>query len=64
MNNCIFCNIPENRIVNEYKCFYIIRDLYPVTNLHSLVIPKRHVVPKSKRSRVNKRSLEFSIVAI
>ena len=44
MNNCIFCNIPENRIVNEYKYFYIIRDLYPVTNLHSLVIPKRHVV--------------------
>ena len=42
--NCIFCNIPENRIVNEYKYFYIIRDLYPVTNLHSLVIPKRHVV--------------------
>ncbi len=44
MNNCIFCNIPENKIVNEYKYFYIIRDLYPVTNLHSLVIPKRHVV--------------------
>tara|TARA_B100000989_G_scaffold253653_1_gene202138 strand:- start:91 stop:465 length:375 start_codon:yes stop_codon:yes gene_type:complete len=44
MNNCIFCNIPENRIVNEYKYFHIIRDLYPVTNLHSLVIPKRHVV--------------------
>ena len=44
MNNCIFCNIPENRIVNKYKHFYIIRDLYPVTNLHSLVIPKRHVV--------------------
>ena len=44
MNNCVFCNIPEDRIVNEYKYFYIIRDLYPVTNLHSLVIPKRHVV--------------------
>ena len=44
MNNCVFCNIPEDRIVNEYKHFYIIRDLYPVTNLHSLVIPKRHVV--------------------
>lgn len=44
MNNCVFCNIPEDRIVNEYKYFYIIRDLYPVSNLHSLVIPKRHVV--------------------
>ena len=44
MNNCIFCNVPYERIVNEYKYFYIIRDLYPVTNLHSLIIPKRHVV--------------------
>lgn len=44
MNNCIFCNVPDERIVNEYKYFYIIRDYYPVTNLHSLVIPKRHVV--------------------
>ena len=44
MNNCIFCNLPADRIVNEYKHFVIIRDLFPVTNLHSLVIPKRHVV--------------------
>ena len=44
MNNCIFCNLPADRIVNEYKHFFIIRDLFPVTNLHSLVIPKRHIV--------------------
>ena len=44
MNNCIFCNIEENRIVHEYKHFYIIRDAFPVTPLHSLVITKRHVV--------------------
>lgn len=44
MNNCIFCNLPSDRIVDEYKHFVIIRDLFPVTNLHSLVIPKRHIV--------------------
>ena len=44
MNNCVFCNLPSDRIINEYKHFYVIRDLYPVTNLHSLVIPKRHIV--------------------
>ena len=44
MNNCIFCNLPSDRIINEYKYFYVIRDLYPVTHLHSLVIPKRHIV--------------------
>ena len=44
MSNCIFCNIEEDRIVHEYKHFYVIRDAYPVTPLHSLVITKRHVV--------------------
>ena len=44
MNNCIFCNIEEDLIVHEYKYFYVIRDAFPVTPLHSLVITKRHVV--------------------
>ena len=44
MSNCIFCNIIDDEIVDEYKHFFIIRDLFPVTNLHSLVIPKRHIV--------------------
>ena len=44
MSNCIFCNIQEDRIVHEYKHFYIIRDAFPVTPLHSLIITKRHVV--------------------
>ena len=44
MSNCVFCNIQDDKIVNDYKHFFIIRDLFPVTNLHSLVIPKRHIV--------------------
>ena len=44
MSNCVFCNIPEHSIVNDYKHFFIIRDSSPVTSLHSLVIPKRHIV--------------------
>ena len=44
MSNCIFCNLPTERIIDEYKHFYVIRDAYPVTPLHSLVITKRHVV--------------------
>ena len=43
MKSCIFCNLPEERIIKSYELFNIIRDLYPVTYLHSLVIPKRHV---------------------
>ena len=44
MNNCIFCNIEEDLIVHEYNNFYVIRDAFPVTPLHSLIITKRHVV--------------------
>ena len=44
MSNCIFCNVSPKRIVHEYKHFYVIRDAYPVTPLHSLIITKRHVV--------------------
>ena len=44
MNNCIFCNIEEDRIFHEYKHFYVLRDAFPVTPLHSLIITKRHVV--------------------
>jgi len=43
LKSCIFCNLPEERIIKSYELFNIIRDLYPVTYLHSLVIPKRHV---------------------
>ena len=41
-NNCLFCNIPSNRIISENKLAYVIFDKYPVTKFHSLIIPKRH----------------------
>jgi ATP adenylyltransferase len=40
---CIFCNLPEGRVVAENRLAIAIRDGFPVTPLHSLVIPKRHV---------------------
>ena len=47
MNNkrvdCIFCSIPRKRIISENDLTFAIRDNYPVTTLHSLIIPKRHV---------------------
>ena len=44
LNNCVFCNLLPKEIINEYKNFFVIRDAYPVTPLHSLIITKRHVV--------------------
>lgn len=43
MKNCVFCNDDQQRIVFETASFFVIRDKYPVTDLHSLIISKRHV---------------------
>ena len=41
--DCLFCNIPPVRIVLENELAYAVRDGYPVTEMHSLIIPKRHI---------------------
>jgi len=43
MSDCIFCNIDASRIVDSNDFFYVIRDIYPVTELHTLIIPHRHI---------------------
>ena len=40
---CQFCRIGADRIVAENELCYVIRDGFPVTPMHTLVIPKRHV---------------------
>ena len=46
-NECLFCRVQnenhKKEIVYENKLFFATRDSYPVTELHTLVIPKRHV---------------------
>lgn len=42
---CLFCDIPtadKARLINENTLAYSIRDGYPVTRGHTLIIPKRH----------------------
>jgi len=43
MPSCLFCNISSDRIIEESNLFVVIRDIFPVTALHTLIIPKRHV---------------------
>ena len=43
MTECVFCNIETKRIIKTFDHFFVIRDMYPVTDLHSLIIPTRHV---------------------
>jgi len=49
--NCPFCEIIGNpvwmtgfrRIVSKHDSFFVIRDNYPVSKYHTLIIPNRHV---------------------
>ena len=43
MSDCVFCNIDESRIEIENDLALSFKDLYPVTDGHTLVIPKRKV---------------------
>jgi diadenosine tetraphosphate (Ap4A) HIT family hydrolase len=42
-SGCIFCEIPDERILAFNALAFATRDKYPVTELHTLVVPKRHV---------------------
>jgi len=43
-SDCIFCRIPEGReIVAENYYAFAIRDAFPVSEGHTLIIPKRHI---------------------
>jgi len=41
---CLFCEIQTERVIAKNDLAYAIRDGFPVTPLHTLIIPKRHVL--------------------
>ena len=42
-NPCLFCNSKTSGIAHENELAYASYDTYPVSNLHCLIIPKRHL---------------------
>ena len=40
---CAFCTLPESRIIDAGTLAMVVRDAFPVSPGHTLVIPKRHV---------------------
>ena len=42
-NPCIFCEIKKEELLFENQLAYSSIDSYPVTEFHSLIVPKRHV---------------------
>ncbi len=43
MGECLFCNLPDERIIDQCDHTLTVRDGFPVSAGHTLVIPKRHV---------------------
>jgi ATP adenylyltransferase len=41
--SCVFCELSSNRFIDETEFLLVFRDSFPVTPLHTLIIPKRHV---------------------
>ena len=41
--DCEFCQMEQARVVAENELFFGVRDAYPVTEGHTLLLPKRHV---------------------
>ncbi len=41
--DCPFCTLPTDRIISESDYTLTIRDDFPVSEGHTLIIPKRHV---------------------
>ena len=42
-NNCVFCSIPEDRVIKRFENFFVIEDAFPVTEMHTLIISNRHI---------------------
>lgn len=43
MSSCYFCNFNKESVIHESNKFIVLKDGFPVTEGHLLIIPKAHV---------------------
>ena len=58
--DCIFCNLPGDRIIGSNALAVAIRDNHPVTSLHTLVLAKRHAKTFFRSVRALRDALSIS----
>jgi diadenosine tetraphosphate (Ap4A) HIT family hydrolase len=61
---CPFCALPAERFVRESEHAVVIRDGYPVSPGHTLVIPKRHVASFFEVTDAERADLMSLLVAV
>ena len=55
---CIFCKLPLDRIIDQTDLSKVFRDAFPVTKLHTLVIPNRHVADYFKLTAAEQADIQ------
>jgi ATP adenylyltransferase len=55
---CVFCAIPEGEIIAQNTLAYAIRDNAPVTPLHTLILPRRHIPSYFDLETEEKRAID------
>jgi diadenosine tetraphosphate (Ap4A) HIT family hydrolase/5-methylcytosine-specific restriction endonuclease McrA len=63
-SGCVFCELPSERVIASNALAFAIRDSYPVTELHSLVIPKRHATTFFDLFEPERRSINQLLVGL
>jgi len=58
MTDCLFCSIPTDRIIKENDLAFAMRDGFPVTEYHTLIIPKRHAETYFDMTREEKEACD------
>ncbi len=58
-NGCVFCELPKDRVVAENTLALAFRDGFPVTPLHTLIIPKRHAATWFDLSDPERRAINL-----
>jgi diadenosine tetraphosphate (Ap4A) HIT family hydrolase len=58
----VFLELPESRIIHKGKCFFIVRDIYPVSPGHSLIISNELKTDYFQLSEEEKQELNTMIV--
>jgi diadenosine tetraphosphate (Ap4A) HIT family hydrolase len=59
---CPFCTLPASRIQAENEHAVLIRDAFPVSPGHSLVIPKRHVGSYFETTEAERAAMQALLV--
>lgn len=64
MDNCPFCHMPSERIITDRPLCSVVRDGFPISKGHTLIIPKRHITSFFECSEEERAALMGALDAV